>query len=86
MLSTDRTAVALVVYGYYDGSKLQIIEQQLQGTISDKPKGTNGFGWDPIFIPDGQNKTYGEMSDEEIDYYSVRRMGLEKLQRELKIL
>ena len=33
----------------------------VQGTISSKPKGTNGFGYDPIFIPDGYNITFGQM-------------------------
>ena len=34
----------------------------VQGKISSKPKGTNGFGYDPIFIPDGYNITFGQMS------------------------
>lgn len=34
------------------------------GRIADKPKGTNGFGYDPIFVPDGFGETFGELDDE----------------------
>tara|TARA_B100000902_G_C27177366_1_gene847082 strand:- start:211 stop:813 length:603 start_codon:yes stop_codon:yes gene_type:complete len=34
---------------------------KIEGTISDKPKGKNGFGYDPIFIPKNKKKTFGEM-------------------------
>lgn len=36
-----------------------------KGTLASEEKGTNGFGHDPIFIPEGSSKTYGEMSDVE---------------------
>jgi XTP/dITP diphosphohydrolase len=35
---------------------------KVEGHISDKPKGKNGFGYDPIFIPNNKRKTFGEMS------------------------
>ena len=34
---------------------------EIKGTISSKKKGTKGFGYDPIFIPDGYKETFGEM-------------------------
>jgi len=36
-----------------------------EGLIAHAPRGTNGFGYDPIFIPDGFDRTFGELSDEE---------------------
>ena len=62
----DRTAVATVLFGYYDGNKVLFGEGNINGTITKSPRGTNGFGWDPIFIPDGQTKTHAELTPEEI--------------------
>ena len=50
-----------------------------EGRISDKPRGEAGFGWDPIFIPDGFVKTWAEMSADEKHQTSMRRIALEKL-------
>ena len=42
--------------------KIICVRGKVEGTISQKPKGINGFGYDPIFIPNKENKTFGEMS------------------------
>lgn len=59
---TDRSAVAVVNIGYYDGKDLKVFKADLKGKIADKPAGTGGFGWDPIFIPDGFENTRSELS------------------------
>ena len=41
--------------------KITCVEGRTEGTISHKPKGKNGFGYDPIFIPNKKKKTFGEM-------------------------
>jgi non-canonical purine NTP pyrophosphatase (RdgB/HAM1 family) len=61
----SRVAVATCVMVYYDGTTLEIFEKSLKGTISDHPRGKNGFGWDSIFIPDGYTKTRAELDSEE---------------------
>ena len=52
--------------------------------IAKSPQGERGFGWDPIFIPEGFTKTWGEMSPEEQKETSMRRMVLKKLEAFLK--
>jgi XTP/dITP diphosphohydrolase len=41
--------------------KIACVQGKVEGYISSVPKGKNGFGYDPIFIPVGKNKTFGEM-------------------------
>ncbi len=80
----SRAALAEVCFGLYDGQVLHTFEGQMRGTISDNPRGDKGFGWDPIFIPDGYTKTWGEMSVEEQAETSMRRIALKKLAQFLK--
>jgi XTP/dITP diphosphohydrolase len=42
--------------------KIACVKGKIEGTISLEPKGKNGFGYDPIFIPNNEKKTFGEMS------------------------
>jgi hypothetical protein len=67
----------------FDGTEAYIYEGITGGTLPEQPRGTNGFGWDDIFIPDGQPKdkyrTFAEMSGREKDKYSSRRKALEAL-------
>ena len=47
---------------YWPNKKFYQSEGIVEGIISKKPNGNNGFGYDPIFIPKGYKKTFGEMS------------------------
>ena len=47
---------------YYLDKKIASVLGKVEGYISSKPKGKNGFGYDPIFIPKNKRKTFGEMS------------------------
>lgn len=49
------------------------------GIIAEEPRGTNGFGYDPIFIPEGFEKTFAEMSTEEKNRISHRGKAVRKL-------
>jgi len=68
----ERRAVTKVCYGYYDGSNLQLFEGELQGSMPKHPRGSDGFGWNCVFIPEGQAKTNAEMNEEETKKYSLR--------------
>lgn len=54
------------------------------GTIAEKPQGSNGFGYDPIFIPEGQTATYAELGSEYKNKHSHRAVALEKFKSYIK--
>ena len=45
----------------YLNQKIVCVQSKVEGYISNEPKGINGFGYDPIFIPKGKKKTFGEL-------------------------
>lgn len=64
---------------FYDGNEIRHFYGIVKGRIPSMPRGKNGFAWDPIFIPDGFDKTFAEMSAEEKNAVSMHRIALEKL-------
>jgi XTP/dITP diphosphohydrolase len=56
----------------------------LEGTIAEAPRGDNGFGYDPLFIPKGQQKTLAEMTDSEKNALSHRAKALQELFLEVR--
>lgn len=80
----DRSAIAEVCVGIYDGNELHMFDGQRKGSIAAEPRGEQGFGWDPIFIPEGHSKTWAEMDIEEQKETSMRRIALKKLEAFLK--
>ena len=56
----------------------------LDGAIADAPRGKNGFGYDPIFIPKGSQKTLAEMTDTEKNAISHRSKALHELMAQTK--
>ena len=76
----DRTALAEVMYAYYDGKELRIFHGSTKGSISKHPRGETTFGWDPVFIPCGHtDKTWAEMSGDEKHNTSMRKIALIEL-------
>ena len=69
-----RTVIALIV----NGSEY-LFEGIISGTIIDEKRGTGGFGYDPIFVPEGENMTFAEMSLNEKNKISHRAMAFKKL-------
>lgn len=56
----------------------------VKGTIGKRPKGYNGFGYDPVFYPQGHERTFAEMEDTEKDDMSHRGRAMKKLYAYLK--
>ena len=69
-----RAIISLII----DGNETQF-EGVCNGRIIHEKRGTEGFGYDPIFIPEGSHKTFGEMSLEEKTGYSHRTKATQKL-------
>jgi XTP/dITP diphosphohydrolase len=55
----------------------------IQGTITREPRGEKGFGYDPVFIPEGHVRTFAEMDENEKNAISHRSMALKELQKYL---
>jgi len=73
-VSIDRTARAIVEIGYsHPDNTIHMFRGETIGTIAQEPRGENNFGWDPIFVPRGDDRTYAEMTQIEKDKTSMRR-------------
>lgn len=69
-----RTVIALILDG-----KEYLFEGIVNGTIAEEPRGTAGFGYDPLFVPDGYSTTFAEMDSEAKNAISHRGRAVEKL-------
>lgn len=76
----DRTAryVCCICYIEENG-KENIVNGIWEGIVADKEYGENGFGYDPIFMPNGSDKTVAQMLPEEKNTISHRAMAIQKL-------
>ena len=74
----NRGAYFKSVIAFYDG-EVHLFEGICKGRISVNIKGNKGFGYDPIFIPEGNGITFGEISREEKNSYSHRGRAVKKL-------
>ena len=65
-----------------DGAAV-VVEGRVDGTLTFPPRGTKGFGYDPIFVPTGFDQTFGEMEPDAKDRMSHRARAFEKLKKAL---
>jgi len=56
----DRSSAMRSAVAYTDGKETKLFTGEVKGDVSECCKGTTGFGYDPIFIPQGSGKTFGE--------------------------
>jgi non-canonical purine NTP pyrophosphatase (RdgB/HAM1 family) len=74
-----RSAESDIEYALYDGKTMHFFAGKVIGTVAEMPRGSEGFGWNPIFIPEGSAKTFAEMVDDERMPYSHRAAAIAKL-------
>lgn len=79
-------AIAIAI----NGEVIESFEGEIKGTIVDAPRGESGFGYDPIFQPDGYDQTFGEMAPELKNRISHRanafKLALEFVEDEMSVL
>jgi len=73
-------AAALVVPGQ---AREWVVTRHIEGKLIREPRGTGGFGYDPIFVPDGHRQTFGEMETAQKDALSHRTRAFEALKAAL---
>lgn len=69
-----RTCITLVWNG-----EVQQFNGIVKGTILTEQRGINGFGYDPLFVPNGYDKTFAEMTKEEKNKISHRALAVQQL-------
>ena len=77
----DRRArfVCAIAVASVDGEVVNLSEGICEGTLTFAPRGTSGFGYDPLFVPDGYTQTFAELSDDVKNRISHRARALLKL-------
>ena len=77
--SLDRTAQFKTVVSLMLDGEVYNFEGTFTGSIATEPRGNNGFGYDPIFIPTGYNKTFAELSSDEKNAMSHRKKAITQM-------
>jgi len=75
---SNRKAYFQTIIAWYDGKELLYFKGEIKGRIIQKVKGKTGFGYDPVFIPDGYETTFAEMSESEKNAISHRANALKE--------
>ena len=76
---TARFVCAVVVCGPGMGEDFLHALGTVEGRIAFEQRGNNGFGYDPVFVPHGENRTTAEMSSEEKDRLSHRGKAIQAI-------
>ncbi len=78
-VKTNRRARFRTVISLLIGGKETLFEGVSEGRITEEKRGSQGFGYDPVFIPEGSDRTFAEMSLAEKNRFSHRKKATEKL-------
>jgi len=80
-IENRRARFIAVVALAISSTRIEVFRGVVEGTITDEPRGSGGFGFDPIFVPQGHEKTFAEMSTEEKCMISHRARAFEAMAR-----
>jgi len=80
----NRSAVFKTVIAFVDGQQEFLFSGEVRGNIALTPRGTNGFGYDPIFVPEGWSESFAEVEKEIKNSISHRAQAFDKFIRFLK--
>ena len=80
----NRKAYFITVLCYYDASGVHYFEGKVHGNLLTENKGHKGFGYDPIFVPNGYENTFAEMLPEDKNKISHRKKAIDQLLEFLK--
>lgn len=80
----NRKVRVVSAVGFCDGKKTEVFIGDVTGDLATEPRGNEGWGLDPVIIPDGFDKTWSELGDNIKNTKSHRHNSLEKLQEFLK--
>jgi XTP/dITP diphosphohydrolase len=81
---TNRKAYFIAVIALIINGKRYLFEGRVEGQIAQEMSGTDGFGYDPIFIPDGFNQTFAQLSPEQKNSMSHRGRAVQAMLAYLK--
>ena len=79
----NRRAFFITVLCYYDG-EAKYYEGRVYGNLLTENKGHKGFGYDPIFVSEGENITFAEMTPEQKNAISHRKLAIDKMLNDFK--
>ncbi len=75
---SDRRAQFRTVVAFFEGQSLHFFEGTIKGTITEEMRGTQGFGYDPVFLPEGALETFAEMEPAEKHRISHRGRAIRR--------
>ena len=77
----NREAFAVCYVAVHDGENISVAKGAVRGRVADSLRGSGGFGWDVLFIPDGHDRAYAEMTAEEKNAISHRKLAFMELKK-----
>jgi non-canonical purine NTP pyrophosphatase (RdgB/HAM1 family) len=80
----DRNALAKTCFALCDENGVHLFQGECRGRVPSEPRGNSDFGWNPVFIPEGEELTWAEMTPEQSAVTSMRKKAVTALQAYLE--